>query len=116
MVTNITISKPIFDFLGSLEKNNNREWFEEHKSTFQTHQSEVKSFFEAVKESLSHHDEIEKMKMFRILELLEKKFNNLMDMACWELEKPNEELWNNYISHLPKILENLNLDAEAIGC
>lgn len=66
MVTHITISKPIFDFLGSLEKNNNREWFEKHKSTFQTHQSEVKSFFEAVKESLDRHDEIEKMKMFRI--------------------------------------------------
>ena len=48
------------------------------------------------------------------LELLEKKFNRLMDMACWDLEKPSEELWNEYVEHLPQILENLILDAEAI--
>jgi serine O-acetyltransferase len=48
------------------------------------------------------------------LELLEKKFNDLLDMACWELERPNNELWDEYVSHLPEILEKLNLDAEAI--
>ncbi|MDC6386237.1 serine acetyltransferase [Flagellimonas taeanensis] len=48
------------------------------------------------------------------LELLEKKFNGLLDMACWELERPNNELWDEYVSHLPEILEKLNLDAEAI--
>ncbi|MCK0159542.1 DUF2461 domain-containing protein [Allomuricauda sp. F6463D] len=66
MASNNTISKNVFDFLDLLEKNNNREWFESHKSTFKTHQSEVKSFFESVKENLNQHDDIEKMKLFRI--------------------------------------------------
>lgn len=48
------------------------------------------------------------------LELLEKQFNHLMDMACLELERPSNELWDSYVSHLPEILEKLNLDAEAI--
>lgn len=48
------------------------------------------------------------------LEMLEKKFNLLLDMACWELERPNNDLWDIYVSSLPGILERLNLDAEAI--
>ncbi|MEZ4810976.1 MAG: serine O-acetyltransferase EpsC [Allomuricauda sp.] len=48
------------------------------------------------------------------LELLEKQFNRLVDMACWDLERPSSELWGNYVSSLPEILEMLNLDAEAI--
>ncbi|WP_293300525.1 serine O-acetyltransferase EpsC [Allomuricauda sp.] len=48
------------------------------------------------------------------LEMLEKKFDRLTDMACWDLERPSNELWNKYISGLPGILEKLNLDAEAI--
>lgn len=47
------------------------------------------------------------------LEMLENKFNDLMDMACWDLEKPSAGLWDNYMSQLPNILEKLNLDAEA---
>ena len=66
MSSETTISKEAFDFLTELKKNNNRDWFEEHKSVFKSHEKSVKSFFEAVKENLNHHDEIEKMKMFRI--------------------------------------------------
>ncbi|MEZ4810975.1 MAG: DUF2461 domain-containing protein [Allomuricauda sp.] len=60
------ISKKTFDFLKELSQNNNKEWFEEHKTAFKTCEAEVKSFFEQVKELLSHHDDIEKMKLFRI--------------------------------------------------
>lgn len=66
MVGNNTVSKAGFDFLKALEKNNNKEWFEANKTTFKSHETVVKSFFEAVKDNLSHHDDIEKMKMFRI--------------------------------------------------
>ncbi len=66
MTSNITISKDVFEFLNRLEKNNNRDWFETNKPTFKKHQSKVKLFFEMVKENLNHHDEIEKMKLFRI--------------------------------------------------
>lgn len=66
MADNVKISKTAFDFLKELEKNNNKDWFEAHKPTFKSHQAEVKSFFEEVRNNLNHHDEIEKMKMFRI--------------------------------------------------
>ncbi len=66
MASNITISKEVFNFLSDLKKNNNKEWFEEHKSEFKKYQSEVKTFLEAAKDNLNHHDEIEKTKMFRI--------------------------------------------------
>lgn len=65
-MSNSTISKDAFDFLKELSKNNNKDWFEQHKPTFKAHEKAVKSFFESVKNNLSHHDEIEKMKMFRI--------------------------------------------------
>ncbi|MER3373608.1 MAG: DUF2461 domain-containing protein [Allomuricauda sp.] len=65
-MSNSTISKDAFDFLKELSKNNNKDWFEQHKPTFKTHEKAVKSFFETIKEGLNHHDEIEKMKMFRI--------------------------------------------------
>lgn len=66
MSSNITISKDSLDFLNELKKNNNREWFEANKTTFKKHEAQVKAFFEAVKDNLNQHDEIEKMKMFRI--------------------------------------------------
>lgn len=66
MASNVTISKGVFDFLNELQKNNDRDWFEAHKSDFKNYQSEVKSFLEAAKINLSHHDDIEKMKLFRI--------------------------------------------------
>ncbi|MBO0329945.1 DUF2461 domain-containing protein [[Muricauda] lutisoli] len=66
MASNVTISKEVFDFLTKLKNNNNREWFEEQKPIFKKHQSEVKNFLEAAKVNLSHHDDIEKMKLFRI--------------------------------------------------
>ncbi|MEO9514039.1 MAG: serine O-acetyltransferase EpsC [Flavobacteriaceae bacterium] len=48
------------------------------------------------------------------LEVLETNFNLLVDLACWDLEKPCHKVWDNYIASLPKVLEKLNLDAEAI--
>lgn len=66
MALNNTISIDVFNFLKKLRENNNKEWFEENKPTFKSHEKKVKVFFESVKERLEHHDEIEKMKMFRI--------------------------------------------------
>ncbi|MCL6266003.1 serine O-acetyltransferase EpsC [Flagellimonas myxillae] len=48
------------------------------------------------------------------LEVLEKKFSRLVDLACWDLERPCVKVWDNYVQTLPSILEKLNLDAEAI--
>lgn len=62
--TNIT--KSTFQFLNSLKKNNNREWFAEHKTDFTTESDKVKSFFNNVLDKLKIHDEIERLKVFRI--------------------------------------------------
>jgi uncharacterized protein (TIGR02453 family) len=63
---NPVITKEVFRFLKDLEKNNTREWFAENKSRFKNLEIGVKAFFAAVMENLKQHDEIEKMKMFRI--------------------------------------------------
>ncbi|RKN81028.1 serine O-acetyltransferase EpsC [Ulvibacterium marinum] len=48
------------------------------------------------------------------LEDLEKEFDAMVNLACWEVDKPCKMLWDNYVVKLPEILESLNLDAEAI--
>ncbi|WP_299534155.1 serine O-acetyltransferase EpsC [Ulvibacterium sp.] len=48
------------------------------------------------------------------LEYLEKEFDAMVNLACWEVDQPCKMLWDNYVVKLPDILERLNLDAEAI--
>ncbi|MEH6680149.1 MAG: serine O-acetyltransferase EpsC [Sediminicola sp.] len=48
------------------------------------------------------------------LTTLEAEFDVLVELACWELDKPCKKLWEGYVIKLPEILEKLNLDAEAI--
>jgi serine O-acetyltransferase len=51
------------------------------------------------------------------LKVLEKQFDKLVDLACWESEKPCKKVWENYVQKLPEILEKLNMDAEAtVNC
>ncbi len=65
-VNNTIISKETFGILKELAKNNNKEWFEKNKPAFKKHEASVKSFFAALQEHMEVHDDIEKMKMFRI--------------------------------------------------
>lgn len=60
------IPKATFDFFKNLEKNNNRDWFNEHKTEFKTIEADIKSIYQGVTDMLNEHDEIDKMKMFRI--------------------------------------------------
>ena len=53
-------------FLTQLKHNNNRPWFLEHKSTFKTHEHEVKTFFSEVESDLKQTDDIESSKVYRI--------------------------------------------------
>lgn len=59
-----------FDFLKTLKKNNNRDWFNEHKAVFQQEQQQVEVFAEALLQQLSAHDLIEtpsgKKSLYRI--------------------------------------------------
>ena len=60
------IKKQSFDFLKAIQKNNNKEWFAEHKPTFVEAQSNVKSFLKELEENLNSTDSIEEAKLFRI--------------------------------------------------
>ncbi len=60
------ITKQTLLFLKKLEKNNNRDWFAEHKKEFKDREFEVKAFLQRLQERLQTHDEIDKLKMFRI--------------------------------------------------
>ena len=60
------VQKEALSFLKALEKNNNREWFTAHKESFVNHQTNVKAFCTAILSNLNTHDQIEKLKMFRI--------------------------------------------------
>ncbi len=60
------IDKKVFDFLIELEQNNDRDWFAEHKSEFDTQKHAMKTVFEAVFKSLNEHDIIDDYKIFRI--------------------------------------------------
>ena len=61
-----TITKDVVGFLKELKANNNREWFAENKKRFKAVESDAKGFYNSLLEELNSHDEIEKLKMFRI--------------------------------------------------
>lgn len=60
------IKNEVFDFLKELEKNNTRDWFAANKVRFKEIETAIKSFYTALMEQMKHHDEIEKLKVFRI--------------------------------------------------
>ncbi|AGC78118.1 uncharacterized protein (TIGR02453 family) [Nonlabens dokdonensis] len=60
------ISPQLIEFLKQLEHNNNRDWFEEHKSQFKTLDAQFKEFTHNIMLDLNDHDVIEKTKTFRI--------------------------------------------------
>ena len=60
------IAPSTIKFLKELKKNNNRDWFNKHKSSFQIEQTQVKDFYNLIMKNLRTHDDIEKVKMFRI--------------------------------------------------
>ncbi|WP_299017047.1 DUF2461 domain-containing protein [uncultured Polaribacter sp.] len=60
------IEKSTLKYLQNLQKNNNRDWFAEHKDTYTKAQTNAKEVFGAIHQKLQEHDEIEKSKMMRI--------------------------------------------------
>lgn len=60
------VPQKAFTFLKKLEKNNNREWFSEHKPEFKAIELEMKHFFNELLTKMQEHDEIDKLKIFRI--------------------------------------------------
>jgi uncharacterized protein (TIGR02453 family) len=58
--------KSTFKYLQDLQKNNNRDWFADHKETYLKGQQNAKEVFAEINANLQKHDEIEKSKMMRI--------------------------------------------------
>jgi uncharacterized protein (TIGR02453 family) len=63
---NETIPREVFSYFERLSQNNTREWFAENKDEFKEIENEVKQVFQMTLENMRVHDDIEKMKMFRI--------------------------------------------------
>ncbi|RZN83977.1 MAG: DUF2461 domain-containing protein [Winogradskyella sp.] len=61
-----SISKDTFAFLKKLEKNNNRDWFNDNKPEFKRIESQVKESYNHLGELMNIHDQIDKVKIFRI--------------------------------------------------
>ena len=62
----VTVPKEALEFFKKLEKNNNRDWFNERKKEFKIIEGQIKQVYNDLFESLKVHDEIDKVKMFRI--------------------------------------------------
>lgn len=60
------LTKSTFEFLDLLKRNNNRDWFSDNKTRFETENKLAKIFFTEVFADLEKIDSIEKMKMHRI--------------------------------------------------
>jgi uncharacterized protein (TIGR02453 family) len=62
----VRLGPEIYEFLKELESNNNRDWFNAHKARFKELERLVKVFYTAVMERMKIHDEIDRVKLFRI--------------------------------------------------
>lgn len=60
------ISQPTFDFLTELNDNNDRLWFAKHKERYLAAKKEVDMLAQSLLAEMEVHDEIEKIKTYRI--------------------------------------------------
>lgn len=58
--------KQLLTFLNKLQKNNNRDWFHEHKAEFKKLEGDTKQFFQQVEDKLQEFDVIERHATYRI--------------------------------------------------
>ncbi len=65
-MSEFVVSKEVIGYLKDLKANNNRDWFTENKPRFKSAETTAKAFYGALMDRLNMHDEIEKLKMFRI--------------------------------------------------
>ncbi len=61
-----TLQPQVFQFLQQVKQNNNREWFNANKPTYQAAHDNFKAFANSVHDLMSLHDELERMKLHRI--------------------------------------------------
>ena len=62
----MVVSEDILEFFLLLEKNNNRDWFNDNKKSFKVIESKAKKLYNDVFNELKKHDDVDKLKLFRI--------------------------------------------------
>lgn len=62
----VSVPKEALEFFKKLEKNNNRDWFNARKKEFKAMEADVKTVYNTIFDGLNKHDDIDKVKMFRI--------------------------------------------------
>ncbi len=65
-IMSYTIPKDVLNFFKKLEKNNDREWFNDNKPEFKTIEAKMKTIYNHLGDLMNTHDQIEKIKIFRI--------------------------------------------------
>lgn len=99
---NSGITSETIRFLKLLDKNNNREWFAEHKAEFKSHESCFKDLMSDLNNLLDSHDEIEKMKVFRIyrdVRFSKNKAPYKTNLGC-SFSRSGAKLRGGYYAHL----------------
>lgn len=61
-----SIPEEALEFLKRLQKNNNRDWFNEHKSEFKALEDQMKDFYAQIALGLHNTDDIQQTKAYRI--------------------------------------------------
>lgn len=66
MIVPTAFSNDLLDFLKLLKDNNDRDWFNEHKKEFKKLEVDAKRTFNKLLDILKTHDEVDRLKNFRI--------------------------------------------------
>ena len=62
----VSVPNEALEFFKQLEKNNDRDWFNAHKKEFKSVETKIKGVYNSVFNQLKSHDDVDKLKMFRI--------------------------------------------------
>ncbi len=93
-----TIKKENIDFIKALKKNNNRDWFLEHKAEYESNRENIIQFADELLQLLNQHDQIEtptgKKALYRIYR----------DIRFSKDKTPYKTQWSGSFSRATKLL------------
>ncbi|RMG85071.1 MAG: DUF2461 domain-containing protein [Bacteroidetes bacterium] len=96
------ITPELLQFLRELSAHNNRDWFNENKPRYQAHLADFKAFGDALLDKMSHHDQIEALKIFRIYRDVRFSKNKAPYKTCFSgsLKRATKWLRGGYYFHI----------------
>ena len=102
----VNVTQKNFNFLEKLRKNNNRDWFSDNKSEYQTQHEEMISFADSLLQKISSHDQIEtvsgKKSLFRIYRDVRFSKNKAPYKTHWAggFKRATKKLRGGYYFHI----------------